>query len=199
MKNENTLFLECRGCYFWNDDPVINESDIGNYRVGTYNYSIQAKNGRQYVIEFGTYTKYTYRTHHKKNGKQLKKPVKELVKTNALHVSTQFENEKGCWADLTLEKEIHSKLLSYTRKDILKMINEISIKQYDKIIILSSEKIIPELKNIYNLGGYREKNILDNLTDVKTVLHNNDYWVLKFIDSFGDSFEYEYNTKRITN
>lgn len=199
MNIEKTLFLECRGCYFWNDDPIAKISDVGNYRIGVYNNRITAHNGRQYCIELGTYTKYNYRKHNKISGKPLKYYKKEIILENALHVSTEFEDNNGCWADLTLEKEIHNKLLTYTRKDILKLFNEISIKQFDKIVLIESEKLIPELNSIYNMGGYREKNILDNLTDVKTVIYNNEYWVLKFIDNLNNCFEYEYFSKRITN
>lgn len=199
MKTENILFLECRGCYFWDDDPIKKLSDVGNYRIGVYENRITAGNGREYCIELGTYTKYNYRRYHKITGQPLKHTKKEILLENALHVSTEFEDHKGCWEDLTLEKEIHNRLLHYTRKDILKLFNEISINKFNKIVLIESEKLIPDLKKIYNMGGYREKNILDNLTDIRTVTHDNNYWVLKFIDNENNSFEYEYFSKRITN
>ena len=122
MNIENTLFLECRGCYFWNDDAITKLSDVGNYRIGVYNNRIKAANGREYCIELGTYTKYNYRQYHIITGKKLKHTKKEIALENALHVSTEFENDRGSWADLTLEKEIHNKLLHYTRRDILKLL-----------------------------------------------------------------------------
>ena len=182
---KNILYLECRGCYFFENDRIARLSDVGNYRVGVYNNKIRAKNGKEY--------------NNKITGKPLKHPKKEILLENALHISTEFENDRGCWADLTLENKIREKLFTYTRKDILQLFNEISIEQFDKIVMIPSEELIPELPGIYKKGGYREKNILDNLTDIKTVLYNKDYWVLRFTDSQNNSFEYEYYSKRITN
>ena len=85
MKKENILYLECRGCYFWEHDKIKDISDVGNYRVGVYDYSIHAKNGRDYVLEFGAYDRRETRTTHKKTGKPLKHPKTEIVLSNALH------------------------------------------------------------------------------------------------------------------
>ena len=41
------LYLEKRGCDFLNNDYDVKVlSDVGNYRVGIYDYSIHGKNGR---------------------------------------------------------------------------------------------------------------------------------------------------------
>jgi hypothetical protein len=115
-----------------------------------------------------------------------------------LHIDTEFENDNGCWADLTFEKEVTDMKLSYTKADILKAVNYISVKQYSKIVLVSSEKIITRIKAVYNSGGWRERNIIDNLTEIKTAEYNKNYWVFRFVASDGDYFEYEYNTNRIT-
>lgn len=199
MKNfNNTLFLECRGCYFFDGDKITGLSDVGNYRIGAYTNEIRAKNGKNYVLEFRATTLRALRKTNKRTGKPLKNPVVEITQENALHIDTQFENTNGCWADLTLEKEITDMKLSYTKADILTAVNYISVKQYSKIVLVSSEKIITRIKTIYNSGGWRERNIIDNLTEIKTAEYNKNYWVFRFIASDGDCFEYEYNTNRIT-
>lgn len=199
MKNfEKTLFLDCRGCYFFDGDKITGLSDVGNYRIGAYTNEVKAKNGKSYVLEFGSTTRRALRKTNKRTGKPLKNPVIEITQENALHIDTQFENADGCWADLALEKEITDMKLSYTKADILTAVNYISVKQYDKIVLVSSEKIITKIKQIYKLGGWRERNIIDNLTEIKTAEYSRDYWVFRFIASDGDYFEYEYNTDRIT-
>ena len=138
MEN-NVLYLRCRGCYFWENDEINKFSDVGNYRVCTSDY-IPAKNGRSYFLEFSNYDRRETRTTHKITGKPLKHPKTEITVKYALHVWTQFENDKGSWGDITLEKSIHDKKLTYTIKNILSVVNEISVKQYDKIVFINSKK-----------------------------------------------------------
>lgn len=195
---KNTLFLECRGCYFFKSDKINTLSDVGNYRVGVYQNQVVAADKRKYTLEFGSYPKYQTRYTHKKTGKQLKHPVRELVLENALHVSTEFDNERGSWADLALEKKLNGMDLTYTKENILKVVNTVSVKQFNRVVMISSEKIIPKINNIYQNGGFRERSIIDNLIEVKTIERNKDYWVLRFTSSDGSSFEYEYNSNRIT-
>lgn len=196
--HENTLFLECRGCYFFKGDRVNTLSDVGNYRIGAYNRRIKAKDGREFILEFGTYDRREMRTTHKITGKPLKHPKYEITVENALHIDTEYENERGAWRDSRLEKEIHDKKRTYTRENILITVNEISVKQYDKIVLVADEKIIDRLSAIYRAGGWREKNVIDNLYEIKTKSYSRDYWVLEFIATDGATFEYEYNSQRIT-
>lgn len=199
MKNfEKTLFLDCRGCYFFDKDKITGLSDVGNYRIGAYTNEIKAKNGKNYVLEFSSTTRRALRKTNKRTGKPLKNPVIEITQENALYIDTEFENAAGCWTDLVLEKEIADMKLSYTKADILTAVNYISVKQYSKIVLVSSEKIITKIKQIYKSGGWRERNIIDNLTEIKTSEYSCNYWVFRFIASDGDYFEYEYNTDRIT-
>ena len=198
-KFEHTLFLECRGCYFHDSDKLNKLSDVGNHRVGCYNYPIKSKDGRTYILEFITVDKKDYRYTNKRTGKQLKKPIYELVLENALHIDTEFEDEKGLsWRNSTLEREIYSQNYTYTKSNILNVVNSISIKKYNNIVLVSSEKIIDRLSHIYNISGYREKSILNNLKEVKTKQYTKDYHVFTFIDYHNNTFDYEFNSDRIT-
>lgn len=124
--------LEKRGCNFWKDSRESKISDVGNYRVGIYDYLIPGENGRMYVVEFGNWNHYQTRTTNKRTGQPLKKPVRELVQECALHISTQFEeqrpgeNYKSCWADLNLESEIYKLNLPYTMEGIKKALEVIT-------------------------------------------------------------------------
>ena len=128
-----TLYLEKRGCDFWKDDKINNISDVGNYRVGSYDYSIKGKDGNNYILEFTNWDRYIYRKTNKRTGEPLKHEVKEILLINALHVDTEFENERGTWANLKLESKLHEKPILYTLENILKVVNEISVDHYDKV------------------------------------------------------------------
>jgi hypothetical protein len=79
LKMKNTLFLECRGCYFFESDRINTLSDVGNYRVGVYKNQVTAADGRKFTLEFGSYPKYQTRYTNKRTGKPLMHPVRELV------------------------------------------------------------------------------------------------------------------------
>lgn len=51
---------------------------------------------------------------------------------------------------------------------------------------------------LYELAGYRERAILDNLADVIVQMNTEDYLVLRFISKDGDYFDYETKSRRIT-
>lgn len=198
-KFENTLFLEMRGCNFWEDSKETILSDVGNYRVGSYDNSIIGKDGVAYIVEFGQYDRYTYRKTNKRTGAPLKKEVRELVKECALRIDTQFDTPDGLsYRNSKLEKEISDLLLSYTKENILKVINIISEKQYDSIILLYDAKIENMLQSVYNAGGYREKAIIENLERVDRKQCDKDYYVVTFISKSGSRFDYDMKSKRIT-
>ena len=44
-----TLYLEKRGCNFFKNDEINDFSNVGNYRVGSYDYSIKGKDGKTYI------------------------------------------------------------------------------------------------------------------------------------------------------
>lgn len=132
--SENILYLEKRGCDFFDQDArTCQLSDVGNYRVGVYNYSIIGKNGRAYTLEFTRYNKMRARTTHKRTGKPLKHPKIEITLENALCVSTVFEESDLSWRDIQLEKELSALDLTFTLSGILAAVNYISQKRYDKI------------------------------------------------------------------
>ena len=76
---EKILYLEKRGCDFWNDDELNKLSDVGDYRVCTTEANIIGENGKIYFLEFTGSSRYKYRTENKFTGKPLKKAVKELI------------------------------------------------------------------------------------------------------------------------
>lgn len=131
----NILTFERRGCDFFKGDKINDFSDVGNYRIGVYTYSIKGKDGRNYIIEFGECTHYRYRTTHKVTGRELKKPIKEMIIEYGLHLDTQFEDERGCWRNSKLECEIWEMHLPYTKEGILTAVNYISAQKYDGIEI----------------------------------------------------------------
>lgn len=191
------LFLEMRGCNFTEGSKEAQMSDIGNYRVGSYNNSIISKDGTKYIIEFGRWDRYTYRKHNKRTGAPLKKEVRELVQECALRIDTQYDDEIGLsYRNLELEKTIHNNFYSYTKSDILKAVNSFSAKQYNEIVLLWDAKIESKIKSIYNAGGYREKAIIDNLERVDKVQYDTNYYIVSFVATNGDSFDYEMNTNR---
>lgn len=127
-----TLYLEKRGCNFSSNDENVKCSDVGNYRVCAEN--IQGKDGNVYFLEFCHWTKYVYRTTHKRTGKELKHPVRELENINALFIRTCHTGKDGLsWGNLKLENEIVNLKLDYTIDGILAAVNYISIEHYNKI------------------------------------------------------------------
>lgn len=201
-KHEHTLFIECRGCDFSPNDRINQLSDVGNYRVGVYDYSIKAKNGKTYILEFSGCDRWNYRTTNKRNGQPLKNPVRELIKERALHLDSQYDEERdGCllsFRDCTLEHDIFARNLDYTLGNILLVVNEISIKQYNNIVTLCDESIKYLLNDIYKICGFRERDIIENLATVKRKQYNKNYYVVSFISKNGNSFDYEMFSKRIT-
>lgn len=198
MEN-NVLYLECRGCYFFEGDSINNFSDVGNHRVGAYAHRIQAKDGKAYILEFSHYDRREVRYTALRTGKPLKHPKCEIVLKNALRIDTEFERPEGSYRNIELEKEMHDKkTYLFTKADILRAANDISVKQYKKIVLLSNEKLVDRLPMIYKLGGYRERTILDNLSEVKTKQYSKEYQVYTFISDNGDTFDYEALSNRIT-
>jgi hypothetical protein len=199
MKNfNNVLFLEKRGCDFVNGDRVNDLSDVTNYRVGIYRDRIHAKNGKNYILEFTRYDRRKTRYTNKRTGAPLKHPVIYIDLENALHIDTEFENDRGAWRDCNLEEELHARNYTFNKADILTAVNDISVKQYTEIILLPAEEIKDILSHLYKIGGYRERNVIDDLAEVKTVQYDKDYHVYKFISKSGAAFEYERLSDRIT-
>lgn len=124
------LKMRKMGCdFFENEYP---KSDIGNNRVRVVE-DIELKDGRYMFFEFMVWKKYILRYHNKKTGLPLKKPIMELFNNTALAIETQYENEKGCYRDSTIEKTVYSLGFDYKKSSILTIINMFSKKQYTDI------------------------------------------------------------------
>lgn len=194
---KNVLFLEKRGCNFTSNETC--SSDVKNYRVCTHGETIPGKDGNMYFLEFSLWRdRKKVRYTHKITGKPLKHPVFDIINRYGIHVNTEFTNDRGSWANLALEKNIHDKNYNYTVSDILKIVNEISREPFDRVIFADSEAI-QAIPHILKLAGYREKNIIDNLNSVDLMRADKDYIVYRFNDVNGNYFEYEKRSGRITN
>lgn len=130
-----TLYLEKRGCDFWDDETV--ESDIKNYRVCTHGEDIHGKDGRAYFLEFSLWRdRKNARTKHKITGKPLKHIHYDIINSKGLAIGTQYTDTNGMsWRNVELERELNKENYSYNTADILKAVNRISTEQYDKIVI----------------------------------------------------------------
>ena len=187
------LYLEKRGCNFWDDDTDVRTSDVGNYRVCTPCENIPGKNGKMYFIELTHWKRYNYRNTHKISGKPLKHEVKELENANALYFDSEYTENGLTFGDLKLNDKIRALKLSYTQSDILKAVNIISRNNYKEILFSDSQII----KDIKKSGGYREKKILENIKSVKVLQDDGVYKVYSFEDTNGNTFDYEKNGKNI--
>ena len=121
---------------FFKNDEINDFSNVGNYRVGSYDYSIKGKDGKTYILEFTEFDKYKYRKMAKRGNRPLKTPKKELIAKYVLHLATQYENERGCFANLELEKKINEITRPFTINSILEVVNEISIDTYNEVKFL---------------------------------------------------------------
>ena len=132
-----TLYLERRGCEFETNRP----DGIGNFRVCTVGECIPVKEcasswgegAQNYFFEFSKADKWTMRTTNKRTGAKLKKPVRELVKAGALHVSTQFTPTDLSYRDGQMEMVEWADPRDYTERSILDFVNRVSTKHYSRI------------------------------------------------------------------
>jgi hypothetical protein len=132
-----TLKLYKRGMNFYNDETI--DSDIGNFRIVTGDYNIKAKDGNNYFIEFSLWrNRKKARYNHKITGKPLKHIKYDIINKIGLSINMQYIDKDGfCWGAGELEQSINEKNYSYTKKDILQAINEISIDEYIDIEVES--------------------------------------------------------------
>lgn len=131
-------YLERRGCEFETDRI----GGIGNFRVCTVGECIPVKECasswgeggvQNYFFEFSKADKWTMRTANKRTGAKLKKPVRELVKADALHVSTQFTPSHLSYRDGQMESDQWKEPADYTEHAILDFVNSVSTKHYSRI------------------------------------------------------------------
>ena len=191
------LFLEKMGCDFWKDETA--DSDVKNYRVRTHGEIIPGKDGNMYFLEFHLWRdRKQVRYTHKITGKPLKHPAMDIINHNGMAIDTEFSNDNGGWRNCTLEAELHTKNYSYTKADILTVVNEISTNTYSKIIF-ADHRAIEAVPHILTMAGYRERYILENLTEVTRERADKDYLVYRYHGTNGNYFEYEARSGRITN
>lgn len=192
---EGVLFLEKMGCDFWKDEPI--KSDVNNYRVRTHGEIIPGKDGNIYFLEFHLWrNRYKIRLTNRKTGQPLKHPVKEIVNPCGVAIDTEFTNERGSWHNCKLEERLYKSNYSYNCKDILKIVNRISTQKFNKIIF-ADMAAIQKIPDILKIAGYREKNIIDNLKEVKYIKNNN-YIIYRFFGDDGNCFDYELTQHKIT-
>lgn len=126
---ENILYIEKMGCDFFYKDEIEKISDLGNYRFYTHN--IELKNGKTCdTIEITNGARY-----------QNVKGQLKSVDMFGLWLSTYYTDKNGtCKALLDIDKQINKKnydlSIIYTKKDLLKAINEISKNKYTSIEII---------------------------------------------------------------
>ena len=125
---ENVLYLEKRGCDFFKDDPINEQSDVGNYRV--YMEFID-KNGVEVRGDLSRGDVYRYK--HKTTGKPLKHRVFEH--SCGIYSDFQYTAEDGRTFAYRLPDGILDGL-RYTKADILKVINRVSKEEYTDIVIV---------------------------------------------------------------
>ena len=190
-----TLYLEKMGCDFFKGETA--ESDIKNYRVRTHGKVIPGKDGNMYFLEFTLWRDRTKaRNTHKITRKPLKHTHYDIINRQALGIDTQYTDIDGLsWRNSELERALYGHNYSFNTSDILKVVNEISTEQYNKVIFADAAAIacIPD---ILKIAGWREKNILDNLTEVTTERADKNYLVYRF-HANNNYFDYEVKSGRI--
>ena len=193
---ENVLFLEKRGCDFRKDETA--HSDINNYRVCTHGEIIPGKDGNIYFLEFHLWRdRKQVRYTHKRTGKPLLHPAFDIINPQGVAINTAFTNDRGCWRNCKLEEELNAKNYSYTEADILTIVNKISTNTYDRIIFADCQAI-EAVPHILTLAGYRERNILETLTEVTREQTDKNYIVYRFHGDNNNYFDYELKSQKIT-
>lgn len=131
MKKEKILYLEKMGNDFPIGEPIKDLSDLGNYRLRFKNIKLNKKyintlrENAIPIIEGDIIS-----------GRNYREDTLD-IKSTKLFLDTQYNTiDGGTYRPLTIESIIHNKNYEYTKKDVLKAINEISKDTYTKIIIV---------------------------------------------------------------
>lgn len=105
-------------------------NDVKNHRVRC---EIINKEGNRTVIDFSKCEIWKMRYTHKKTGKELKHPKKDIIQPIGLHIDTCEYTDNGCFGLREIESSVWSMGLEYTLANILKVVNLISKDQYNSI------------------------------------------------------------------
>lgn len=132
-----TLYLLAKGANFFENDLSTKNSDVGNYRITTFDYDILGYDNNKYFISFHHGVRYTIRNCNYKTGKRIKRKV-TVKNENTLFIDLQYQNTDGTWANCPLEHRINACDLSYTKQNILAAVNFIAKEKYDAIEIIDS-------------------------------------------------------------
>ena len=171
-KAKNTLYLLEMGM---NDNNIT--TDIKNHRVRVVENIDIVYNDEKYnmFFEFTQCTHYNYRTTNKRTGAPLKKPIRELIIKDGLHMDTEFEKMDGTSAAGTpfmmtyrkgdLEQEIRNEHHAYTKQDILEIVNRYKVGEKFTNVCLIEATATEIIKSV---GGYRERDVLNENKDFQT-------------------------------
>lgn len=108
-------------------------NDVKNHRVRC---EIRNKEGNRTIIDFSKCEIWRMRYTHKKTGKELKHPKKDIIQPIGLYISTYEHTEKGCFGLSEIESSVWNMGLEYTLANILKVANLISKDQYNSIELI---------------------------------------------------------------
>lgn len=114
---DGVLYLQKRGCDFFQSDFSTRESDLGNYRLFLEFID------RDGVRVCGDVLRGTVRRYSPKGKEQ-------IITENGLYCDFQYESHKGCYCYNVPEHDA----LRYTRADVLKLVNSMSAVQYARIV-----------------------------------------------------------------
>jgi hypothetical protein len=201
-----TLYFAGMGCDFWKDDPIRNNSDIGNYRIRT---TFKDQNNNIIFVEFSNGASYIY-----KGSKPHLVDYMQLV-VNHLYNRTLSDNEN--------ESHIKSNAegFRYTKADIIKFIELNFNVRFDDIVILNrclsgfdykkttGDEFIPNIEKMQK--AFEIKEYFDNFerqvlgkkyptnsvywdettTKLNVLIHYNCYNDKFIIDPFQFNFDYQ--------
>lgn len=114
----------------------INNKELNNVKNHRVRCVIRNKEGNRTVIDFSKCEIWRMRYTHKKTGKELKHPKKDIIQPIGLHISTYEHTEKGCFGLSEIESSVWNMGLEYTLANILKVANLISKDQYNSIELI---------------------------------------------------------------
>lgn len=183
--NGKTLYLREMGM---NDNSI--PGDIHNHRIRVIeriDIAYKHKVYRKFFFEFTSCKRYKYRKLNKITGKPLKHEIREIENVNGIGIDTEFDQEEydgrmiynASYRLSKMESELWNENFSYTRADILRIINRFAIEKYNNLVLVEEET----RRIINNIGGYREKEILNNDSYMEIgETWNNDHKIMRVVE-----------------